>query len=48
MKALVLNALGRGFDFEEVEIASPSGREVLIDVQASGLSHTDLCTCKAG
>jgi S-(hydroxymethyl)glutathione dehydrogenase / alcohol dehydrogenase len=42
MKALVLNALGRGFDFEEVEIASPSGREVLIDVQASGLCHTDL------
>jgi S-(hydroxymethyl)glutathione dehydrogenase / alcohol dehydrogenase len=43
MKALVLNALGRGFDFEEVEIVSPSGREVLIDVQASGLCHTDLC-----
>ena len=42
MKALVLNALGRGFDFEEVEIASPSGREVLVDVQASGLCHTDL------
>jgi len=42
MKALVTNALGRGFDFEEVEIASPSRREVLINVQASGLCHTDL------
>ena len=42
MKALVLNALGRGFDFEDVEIASPRGREVLVDVQASGLCHTDL------
>ena len=42
MKALVLNALGRGFDFENVEIAEPMGREVLIDVQASGLCHTDL------
>jgi S-(hydroxymethyl)glutathione dehydrogenase/alcohol dehydrogenase len=42
MKALVLNALGHGFDFEDVEIASPSGREVLVDVQASGLCHTDL------
>ena len=42
MKALVLNALGRGFDFEDVDIAAPMGREVLIDVQASGLCHTDL------
>jgi S-(hydroxymethyl)glutathione dehydrogenase/alcohol dehydrogenase len=42
MHALVLNALGRGFDLEDVEIASPVGREVLVDVQASGLCHTDL------
>ena len=42
MKALVLNALGRGFDFEDVDIAAPIGREVLIDVRASGLCHTDL------
>src|SRR6201982_55917 len=42
MKALVLNAVGHGFDFEDVEFASPSGREVLVDVQASGLCHTDL------
>jgi len=42
MKALVLNALGRGFDFEDVDIAAPTGREVLVDVQASGLCHTDL------
>jgi len=27
MKALVLNALGRGFDFEDVDIAAPTGRE---------------------
>ena len=42
MKALVLNAIGRGFDFEDVDIATPLGREVLVDVQASGLCHTDL------
>src|SRR6476620_5313406 len=42
MKALVLNAIGRGFDFEDVDIAVPIGREVLVDVQASGLCHTDL------
>jgi S-(hydroxymethyl)glutathione dehydrogenase / alcohol dehydrogenase len=41
-EALVLNALGRGVDLENVDIASPHGREVLVDVQASGLCHTDL------
>jgi S-(hydroxymethyl)glutathione dehydrogenase / alcohol dehydrogenase len=42
MKALVVNALGRGFDLEDVDIASPIGREILVEVQASGLCHTDL------
>jgi S-(hydroxymethyl)glutathione dehydrogenase / alcohol dehydrogenase len=42
MKALVVNALSRGFDFEDVQIAAPIGREVLVNVQASGLCHTDL------
>ena len=42
MKALVVNALGRGFDLEDVDIASPIAREVLVEVQASGLCHTDL------
>jgi S-(hydroxymethyl)glutathione dehydrogenase/alcohol dehydrogenase len=42
VKALVVNSLGRGFDFEDIEIASPRGREVLVEVQASGLCHTDL------
>ncbi len=41
MKALVVNALGRGFDFEDVDIAAPIGREVLVNVQSSGLCHTD-------
>jgi Zn-dependent alcohol dehydrogenase len=42
MKALVLNALGRGCDLDEVDIASSTGREVFVDVQASGRCHTDL------
>jgi len=42
MKALVVNALGRGFDLEDVEIAPPIGREALVNVQAAGLCHTDL------
>ena len=41
MKALVVNAVGGPFDFEDVDIAEPIGREVLVDVQASGLCHTD-------
>jgi S-(hydroxymethyl)glutathione dehydrogenase/alcohol dehydrogenase len=42
MQALVVNAVGGGFDLEDVQIAAPIGREVLVDVQASGLCHTDL------
>ena len=42
MKALVVNALGGGFDVEDIHIAAPIGREVLVDVRASGLCHTDL------
>jgi S-(hydroxymethyl)glutathione dehydrogenase/alcohol dehydrogenase len=42
MKALVVNALGRGFDYEDVQIAQPIGREALVKVRASGLCHTDL------
>jgi S-(hydroxymethyl)glutathione dehydrogenase/alcohol dehydrogenase len=42
MQALVVNAVGGGFGLEDVQIAAPMGREVLVDVQASGLCHTDL------
>jgi S-(hydroxymethyl)glutathione dehydrogenase / alcohol dehydrogenase len=42
MKALVVNGLGRGFDLEDVEIALPKRREVLVDVRALGLCHTDM------
>ena len=39
----VLNAIGRGFDYENVDIAAPIGHEVLVDVQASGLCHPRGC-----
>jgi len=42
VKALVVNTLGHGFDFEDVDIADPIGREILVEVRASGLCHTDL------
>jgi S-(hydroxymethyl)glutathione dehydrogenase/alcohol dehydrogenase len=31
MKALVVNAPGGGFDLEDVKVAAPSGREILVD-----------------
>ena len=35
MKALVVNAPGGGFDLDDVQIAAPMGREVLVDVVAT-------------
>lgn len=42
MRAAVVNGLGQGFDIEDIDIAEPIGREVLVDVKASGLCHSDL------
>jgi len=42
MKAIVVNALGRGFDLEDIDIAAPMAREVLVEVKAAGLCHTDV------
>jgi Zn-dependent alcohol dehydrogenase len=41
MKAAVLNDIKGSFDIENVQIDSPKGREVLVQVKASGLCHTD-------
>ncbi|MFE9171906.1 alcohol dehydrogenase catalytic domain-containing protein [Streptomyces kebangsaanensis] len=42
MKAAVVDTMGGGFTVQDVEIAEPAGREVLVEVRASGLCHTDL------
>ncbi|APT84362.1 zinc-binding dehydrogenase [Corynebacterium aquilae] len=42
MKAAVTRAVGQGFTVEEVNLAQPQGREVLVEVKASGLCHSDL------
>lgn len=42
MKAAILNALDGTFQIEEIEIDAPRGREVLVEVKASGLCHSDL------
>ncbi|MDC7803626.1 Zn-dependent alcohol dehydrogenase [Sphingomonas sp. BLCC-B65] len=41
MKASVVREFGGGFHTEEVAIAEPRGREVLVQVKASGLCHSD-------
>jgi S-(hydroxymethyl)glutathione dehydrogenase/alcohol dehydrogenase len=42
MRAAVVNGFGQGFEIEDLDIADPIGREVLVDVKASGLCHSDL------
>ncbi|WP_313271554.1 hypothetical protein [Stenotrophomonas sp.] len=48
MKASVVNAVGGGFTVQELQLAQPQGREVLIQVRASGLCHSDLTLAETG
>lgn len=48
MRASVSEAVGSPFTTKDVEIAEPIGREVLIDVRASGLCHSDLHIVESG
>ncbi|MGE8414569.1 MAG: zinc-binding dehydrogenase [Pseudomonas sp.] len=47
MKASVCRGVGLGFETMGVEIDHPIGSEVLIDVRACGLCHTDLSLAEA-
>ncbi len=42
VKAAVVRGVGDGFAVEELGIAEPIGREVLVEIRASGLCHSDL------
>jgi S-(hydroxymethyl)glutathione dehydrogenase/alcohol dehydrogenase len=42
MRANLVREIGAGFVCEDVDLADPLGREVRVDVKASGLCHTDL------
>ena len=42
MRAAVINAIGSAFEIQDIEIDAPRGREVLVDVRAVGLCHSDL------
>lgn len=41
MKASIVREFGGGFSVADIDIAAPVGREVLVDVRASGLCHSD-------
>ncbi|MDO9368458.1 MAG: Zn-dependent alcohol dehydrogenase [Sphingopyxis sp.] len=47
MKAAVLNSFNGTFDIEDIEIDNPLGREVLVEVKACGLCHSDLHLAEA-
>lgn len=48
MKAAVLNATSGKFDIEQIDVDVPRGREVLVEVRASGLCHSDLHIARGG
>lgn len=41
MKAAVINTIGEPFAIEDLEIDTPRGSEVLVEVKAAGLCHSD-------
>lgn len=48
MKAALINEIGGRFEIEDVQIADPLGHEILVEIRASGLCHSDLSTAKWG
>lgn len=48
MKAAVVNTPGAAFTVEDVELADPKPHEIVVDVRASGLCHSDLSIAKQG
>lgn len=42
MRAAVMRAVGAALTIEDVDLDTPAGREVLVDVVAAGLCHSDL------
>ncbi len=42
MKAAVFREMGRAMEIEDISIAKPIGREVLVRLKAVGVCHSDL------
>jgi S-(hydroxymethyl)glutathione dehydrogenase/alcohol dehydrogenase len=47
MKAAVLNTFSGKFEIEDLEIGKPTHREVLVEVKAWGLRHSNLHLAEA-
>lgn len=41
MRAAVIREIGAGFEIESVDVSQPIGAEVLVEVRAAGLCHSD-------
>ncbi|MBM9464074.1 Zn-dependent alcohol dehydrogenase [Aeromicrobium sp. YIM 150415] len=48
MRAALVREPGSPFRIEEVQIADPIGREVLVELRAAGLCHSDLFSAHSG
>lgn len=48
MRAAVVNAPGSGFNVENVDLADPLPHEIVVQVRASGLCHSDLSIAEHG
>ena len=41
IRAAVTNGLNEGFSIEEVELQEPGEGEILVEIRAAGICHTD-------
>lgn len=48
MRAAVVREAGAGFELVDVDLASPNTHEIVVDVRASGLCHSDLSIATNG
>lgn len=48
MRAAVVREAGKGFEVVDVELASPNAHEIVVDVKASGLCHSDISIAEKG
>lgn len=48
MRAAIVNAPGIGFAVEDIDLADPMPNEIVVEVRASGLCHSDLSIAEQG
>ncbi|AUI50970.1 zinc-binding dehydrogenase [Arthrobacter crystallopoietes] len=48
MRAVIVNAAGAGFAVEDIDLADPMPNEIVVEVRASGLCHSDLSIAEQG